>query len=183
MLAISVAAPELDAPAGAVVARAGARSELQARPAARSARVAKRRKRKVVKRAEAHRRATQGAAPELLPGASRRGREEARQDTGQDREEAAEEEGGQEEGQEEEAAHRRGEEAGRGRARKRKAPAAAKKRRTAAAKKKKAGVKKKAVKKHALGVTGWTEVFFLALLPFAVVGGRAARHRSRPPAA
>ena len=182
VLAIGVAAPELDAPAGAVVARSSARAELQARPAARSARVAKRRKRKVVKRAtltaaqrkarlQSYFRAHPGVVARKLGKTAKKPlkkkpvKRKAKKKTKKTPLSAA--------------AKKRAAAA----ARKRRALAAAKKRRAAAAKKKKgAATKNKALKKHPLGTTGWTELLLLALLPFEGadrVGEEATRAQGR----
>jgi hypothetical protein len=186
VLAISVAAPEMDAPAGAVVARSSARAELQARPAARSDRVAKRRKRRVVRRATltaAQRKARLQSYFRAHPGvvamklgktpvktAKKPLKKKPKKKLKKKKPLSA-------------AAKRRAAAA----ARKRRALAAAKKRRAAAAKKRKLGAatKKQPVKKHPLGTTGWTELALLALLPFGAVGAvllgtDRARHPREP---
>ena len=191
VLAISVAAPELDAPAGAVVARSSARSELQARPAVRSARVAKRRKRKVVKRATltaAQRKARLQSYFRAHPGVVAKKLGKTPVKTAKPlkkkplKKKPAKKKPAKKKKPLTAAAKKRAAAA----ARRRRALAAAKKRRAAAAKKK-AAAAKKPVKKHALGVTGWTELFFLALLPFgavaAVLLGTDRARRPREPRA
>jgi len=176
VLVISVAAPEIDAPAGAVVPRTAARSAVQARPQAHGARaVAKRRKRKPVRRPRltaAQRKARLQRYFKAHPGLVAEKLGKARVNTVK---------------KPLTAAQRRRAAA----ARKRKAAAAARKRRAAAAKRKGKGkggaAKSKPVKKHALGLTGWTELFFLALLPFAAVAavllGTDRARRPREPRA
>jgi valyl-tRNA synthetase len=186
VLAISVAAPELDAPAGAVVARAGTRAELQARPAARSARVAKRRKRKVVRRATltaAQRKARLQSYFRAHPGvvAKKLGKAPVKTAKMPLKKKPAKKKPAKRKKPLTAAARKRRAAAA--------AAVAARKRRAASAKKKtkSAAAKKKPVKKHALGVTGWTELFFLALLPFAAVAavllGTDRARRPREPRA
>jgi hypothetical protein len=188
VLAISVAAPELDAPAGAVVARSSARAELQARPADRSARVAKRRKRRVVKRATltaAQRKARLQSYFRAHPGvvAKKLGKAPVKAAKKPLKKKPAKRKGKKKKPLSP-AAKKRAAAA----ARKRRALAAAKKRRAAAAKKKKgAATKKNTVKKHPLGTTGWTELLLLGLLPFGAVGavllGTDRARRPREPRA
>ena len=184
VLAISVAAPELDAPAGAVVARSSARAELQARPAARSARVAKRRKRRVVRRAKltaAQRKARLQSYFRAHPGvvARKLGKTPVKTAKKPLKKKPAKRKKGKKGKPLSPAARKRAAAA----ARKRRALAAARKRRAAAAKKKKgAATKQKPLKKHPLGTTGWTELLLLALLPFGAVGAvLLGTDRSRRP--
>ena len=187
VLAIGVAAPEMGAPAGAAVARSGVRSEVQARPAARSDRVAKKRKRKVVKRATltaAQRKARLASYFRAHPGlvAKKLGKTPVKTAKKPLKKKPAKKKAKKKKPLT--AAQKRRAAAA---AKKRRAAVAAKKRRAAAAKKKKAGTAKKAVKKHPLGATGWTELFFLALLPFAIVAavllGTDRARRPREPRA
>jgi hypothetical protein len=166
VLAISVGAPELAAPAGAVIARTADRTEMQARPAGRPALAAKKRKvkkRKAPKRAPmtaAQRKARLTTYLKAHPGvlAKKLGVAPAKVKKPLAKKHKA--------------------------VKKKKKPAKGKKkrpvRRVPAKKKKKtaaalaaaaAARRRKAAQKHALGTTGWTELLLLALLPFGAVGG------------
>jgi hypothetical protein len=180
VLAISVAAPEIDAPAGAVVPRAAARSAVQARPAAHAARAsAKRRKRKVVRLTAAQRKARLQRYFKAHPGLVAKKLGKAKVNTVKKplKKKPLKKKPAKKRKKKPLTA-----------AAKRKAAAAARKRKAAAAaRKRRAAAKPKPIKKHPLGLTGWTELFFLALLPFAAVAavllGTDRARRPREPRA
>jgi hypothetical protein len=159
VLVMSMAAPELAAPAGAVVARSANRIE-QARPAARHALATKRRKRKAVRPlTAAQRKARLRTYLKAHPGvvAAKLGKKPAAKKP------AAKKPAKK---------HKKPVKAHKKKPVKR-APAKKKKKRTAAAIAAAAAAakRKKEQEKHALGTTGWAELLLLALLPFGAVGG------------
>jgi hypothetical protein len=171
VLALAVAAPELAAPAGALAARSTNRTELQARPAVRSALAAKKRKvrraRKVKPLTAAQRKARLTTYLKAHPGVVAKKLGVAPKKPLKKKPAKAKK------GKKRKPAKRKPLTAA---AKRRAAAAAAKRRRAAAlvAKRKRnsgAAKTKKAAKKHALGTTGWTELLLLALLPFGAVGG------------
>jgi len=171
VLAISVAAPEMSAPAGAVAVRSTNRTELQARPAVRQALVAKRRKRRarrVVRSTPltvAQRKARLVSYLKAHPGlvAKRLGTTAAKVKHPVVKKRPLAKKGVK--------------------AAKRLAPRRRPVRRAALG----AAKKPKAVKNHALGMSGWAELFLLALLPFGAVGatllGTDRARRPREPRA
>jgi len=173
VLAITVAVPEMAAPAGAVAARSANRSELQARPAQRQALVAKRRKRtrarRVVRRAPlstAQRKARLVIYLKAHPGvvASKLGTSAAKvkHPVVKKRKPTA-------------------------RRKATKVRALAPRRRVRRAGLVAVAKKPKAVKSHALGMSGWAELLLLAVLPFGAVGatllGTDRARRPREPRA
>jgi hypothetical protein len=155
VVAMSVAAPEMAAPAGAAAARSADRSELQARPAARSALATKRKRRarRVVRRAPlsaAQKRARLVIYLKAHPGvvARKLGTKAAKVKHPL--------------AKKRKPVRKLARRALLARRPARRRPVA----RTAATAR-----KTKAVKNHALGMTGWSELLILALLPFGAVGG------------